>query len=97
MDVLIIVVGNANKNTHVGALFQIQNLACVFNGLPGSLEQKSLLRIDVRCLARRNSEELRIKLIEPRDESPSSRNGLTGDPRFSIIEALHVPPVGRHI
>ena len=64
LDVLIVVVGNADEHADVGAAFQIQNQPGVLDRLPRGFQQQSLLRIDVRRLARRNSEKLRVELVD---------------------------------
>ena len=69
LDDLVVVVRNADEHPEVGALFEIEHQARVFDRLPRRLEQQPVLRIDVGRFARRDAEKLRIELVDAIDEA----------------------------
>ena len=52
-----------------------------------------MLGIHVGRLARRDSEELRIELVDSVDKSPTSGDRLAQDARLGIVEPLDIPPI----
>ena len=64
LDSLIIVMRNADENAEIGAALEIEHEARVLDRFPRRLEQKSVLRIDIRRFTRRDTEKLRIELID---------------------------------
>ena len=74
LNSLIIVMRNADEDTEVGAVVKIEHEPRVFNSLPGGFKEESVLGIDVGSLPRRDSEELRIELIDPVDEAAALRD-----------------------
>src|SRR4029434_3559367 len=97
LDHLVVVVRNANEHAEVGALFKIEHQAGVFDRLPRRLEEQPVLRINVGRFARRNTEKLRIELVDAIDEAAAPRDGLPGNARLRIIKAFDVPPIRRHL
>jgi hypothetical protein len=93
LDYLVIVVGNSHENGQVSSALQIQNDARVLDGLPSRLENEPVLGIHVGRLARRDSEELRIELVDSVDESPTPGDGLAQDARLGIVEPFDIPPI----
>ena len=96
LDHLIVIVRNAHVDREVRAVLQIEDKAGVFHRFIGRLEKHALLRVDVGRFARRDTEKLRIKLINPVHESTPLRNRLSGQPRLRIVKTVHVPPIRRH-
>src|SRR6478736_49854 len=91
LDDLVIVVGNAHENGEVGSFFEIQDDAGAFDGFPGGFEKKALLGVDMRSFAGGNSEELRVKLVDPVDKTAALRDRFSDDSGFGIVESSHVP------
>ena len=96
LDDLIVVVRNPDEHADVGPALKIQDKARVLNRLPCGLEQQPLLRIDIGRFARRDAEELRIKLVDLVNEAPASRDGFARDARLRVVKAFHIPPICRH-
>src|SRR4029077_9722725 len=96
LDSLIIIMRNADENSDIGSTFEIQDESGIFNRLPCGLEEETMLRIHVRCFARRDTKELRIKLIDAINKSAAQRDGFASYARFSIIISLHIPAIGWH-
>ena len=74
LDSLIIIVRDAYEYADVRSFIEIQNNSGVLDGFPCGLEKEPLLRVDVSSLARRNSEKLRIKLVDALDETTALRD-----------------------
>ena len=96
LDDLVVVVRDADKHADVGALFEIEHQARVFDRLPGRLQQQPVLRVHVGRFARRDAEKLRIELVDAVHESAAPRDRLAGNARLRIVKALDVPPIRRH-
>src|SRR5258707_9235873 len=94
---LVVVVRNANEDTEVGAFFNIEHQARVFDRLPRCLEEQPVLRIDVGGFARRDAEKQRIELVDAIDEAAAPRDGLPDNSRLRIIKAFEVPPIRWHV
>ena len=94
LDVLIVIMGNAHEHADVSAFFKVQHLPRILDGFPRRLQQEPLLWIDVRSLAGRNPEELRIELIDLIEESTTLGDGLAGQAGFRVVKAFHIPAVG---
>ena len=71
---------NADENSEVGSVFKIEHESGIFNCLPGGFEQESVLRIDVGRFPRRDTKELRIKLIDCVDKSAARAMDLPATP-----------------
>ena len=56
-----------------------------------------MLRVDVRSLAWRNSEELRVELVNFIEESTTPCDGFTGQAHFRIAETLDIEAITRDI
>src|SRR3954465_3943157 len=97
LDPLIVVMRNADEDADVAALLQIENNACVFDGLPCGLQQQPMLRIDVRRFPGRDAEELGIELVDLIQESGAFGESLSGDARLRIVIPLYIPTVGRYV
>ena len=85
---LVVVVRNADEDPEVGALFEIEHQARVFDRLPRRLEEQPVLRIDVGRFARRDAEKLRIELVDAIDEAAAPGDRLPGNSRLRIVKAL---------
>src|SRR6476469_2085590 len=94
LDSLVIIVGNPHENTQIRPTLQVEHKARVLDCFPRRLEEKPLLRVDIRRFAGRNAEELRIELIDAFDESTAADDRLAGQARLRIIIPLHVPAIG---
>lgn len=79
LQALVVIMRDADEHANVRALIEIEHQACVFDGLIRRFEQQALLRINVRCLTRRDAEELWIKLINAFDEATAFSDGLADD------------------
>ncbi len=66
----------------------------VFQGLPGDFHQDALLRVHALGFARRNAEELGVKLIDLLEKSPEAGDHLSGRSRVRIVQTVQVPPFG---
>ena len=97
LNSLIIVMRNADEDTEVGSVVKIEHEPCIFNSLPGGFKEESVLRIDVGSFPWRNTEELRIELIDPVDESRRASRSTCQPPRLGVIISLDVPTVGWHL
>ena len=97
LDSLVVVVRNPDEDSEIGSVLEIEHHACVLDRLPRRLEQKPLLRIDIRSFARRNAEELRIELIDAVDEATAPDDRFAGQARLRVVIPFHVPPIGRHL
>ena len=97
LDVLVVVVGDADEDTDVGAGFKIEHDTGVLNRLPGGLEEQALLGVDVGRFARRDAEELWVKLVEAVDEAAAFGDAFAGDAGFRVVEPFDVPAVRRHL
>ena len=53
-----------------------------------------MLGIHVGRFTRRDSEELRVELVQPLYESTASRDGFARHAGLGIIESLDIPAVG---
>ena len=52
-----------------------------------------MLRIHIGSFARRDSEELRIELVDSVDESSASGDRFAQNARLGIVEPLDIPPI----
>ena len=94
---LIVVMGNADEDADVAALFEIEDQPGIFDRLPCGLEQQPVLRIHIRRFPRRNAEELRIELIDLVQEAGPLGESLSRDPRLGIVVAFHIPTIWRDL
>ncbi len=97
LDVLVVVVREADEHADVRAALEIEHHTRVLDRLPRRLQQQPLLRVDVRRLARRNPEKLRVELVHPLDEPAAPGDALARQAGLRVIKALHIPAVGRHL
>src|SRR2546423_10021569 len=97
LNSLVIVVRNADEDSQIGSPLQIQHETGVLDRLPRRLEEKPLLRVDIRSFPWRNSEELRIELIDAIDETAAPDDRFAGQARLRVIVPLHVPAIGRNL
>src|SRR6185369_13542300 len=67
----------ADEYTGPAARESIESLSRVFQSFPRHLEQQPLLRIHLDGLARRNSEELGVELVDRSQEGAFSRRNLS--------------------
>ena len=95
LDDLIIVMRNSNEERDVCPLIQIQDDARILYRLPGRLQKEPVLRIHIRRFARRDSEELRIKLVDPIEKSAAPGDGFSNQTRLRIVESLDIPAIRR--
>ncbi len=96
LDSLIIIMRNADENSEIGSTFEIEDESGIFDRLPCGLEEETMLRIHVRRFPRRDTKELRIKLIDGVNKSAPQCDGFATYARFSIIVSRHVPAIGWH-
>ncbi len=98
LDDLVVIVRNSHEQRQVGAALQIQHNARILHRLPGRLQKQPMLRVHVRGFAWRNSEELRIELV---DSHPKILRAVAMDlpatPGSEIVEPLQIPAVRRHL
>ena len=94
LDILVIIMGNSHENTDIGAFFQINYQSSILHCFPRGLEEKPLLRVDIRSFTRRNSKELGIELVDLIEKSPAPSDGFAGQARLRIAEALNIETVG---
>src|SRR5262249_37559458 len=92
-----IVMGNPDKNSDVAPVFEIEHEPSIFDCFPRSLEQKSMLRINIGSFTRRNAKELRVKFINLVDKATALGDRFSSNPRLRVVVALDVPTVRRHI
>ena len=93
-----IVVGrDADEDPGLGAGQPLRHLPRVLQRLPGYLQQKPLLGIHARRLARRNAEKARIEPIHLPKKPAPPRVHLPRRGRVRIEERLRVEPVGRNL
>ena len=52
LNPLVIVMRNANKDGNIAAFFKIEDDSGVLNGFPCGFQEQTMLRVDVRRLAR---------------------------------------------
>jgi hypothetical protein len=69
---------NADENANVCAFFEIEDQTGVLDCFPRRFEEEPVLRIDVGRFPRRDSEKLRIKLIDLANESATLDDRSTG-------------------
>src|SRR4029450_5190427 len=91
---LIIVMRNADKHSEIGSFFEIEHESGVFDCFPCSFEQQSMLGIYVGRFPRRDTKELRIKLIDCVDKSAAKRDRFSSHARFRIVIPLDIPAIG---
>ena len=96
LDSLIIIMRNADENSEIGSSFEIEHESGVFDRFPCSFEQQSMLRIYVGRFPRRDTKELRIKLIDCVDKSAAKRDRFSSHARFRIVIPLDIPAIGWH-
>ena len=96
LDSLVVVVRDADENADIRPLAQIKHEPGVFHRLPGRLEEKTLLRIDVGGFAGRDAEKLRIELVETVDEAAALGDRFAGQALLGIVKTLDVPAVRRN-
>ena len=89
----VVVRADADEDSGPGANQIRRCLACVFQSLPGDLEQQPLLRIHRGCLARRNPEEVRIEAIHVLEERAPARGHLSGRFWIRVVEGGRIPAV----
>ena len=90
------VLAGAHAHEHAGARRRqrARREAGALERLPADLEDKSLLRVHGRGLARRDREELRIELLDVVDEAAVARVGLAGGAgrgRVQLVDAEAAP------
>src|SRR5260370_38205858 len=56
-----------------------------------------MLRVNVRSLARRNAEKLRVELVDLVQESAAFNKRFSGNGRLAVVISLHIPSIRRHI
>ena len=96
LNSLIIVMRYTDENAEIGSALKIEHEPSIFDRLPCGFEEESMLRIHVRSLPRRDTKELRIKLVD-RVNKPASRNdGFPSYAWFRIIISLHIPAIRWH-
>src|SRR4029077_2989967 len=96
LDSLIIIMRNADENSEISSAVEIEHESGIFNRLPCGLEEETMLRIHVRRFPRRDTKELRIKLIDGVNKSAPKGDGFATYAWFSIIVSRHVPAIGWH-
>src|ERR1700751_2804545 len=89
LNPLVFIVRNPDKHSNAGAVFKIKNYAGVFDCLPGSRQPSPMLRVTVGCFARRDTQNLRIDLVDLVQKSSSLGDGFPGQSRFGIIEMFY--------
>ena len=94
LDSLIIIMRNADEHSEIGSFFEIEHESGVFDCFPCSFEQQSMLRIYVGRFPRRDTKELRIKLIDCVDKSAAKRDRFSSHARFRIVIPLDIPAIG---
>ena len=97
LDTLIVGVRNTGVDTDVRPALEIKDDAGILHCFPRRLEEQALLRIDVRRLARRDAEKLRIELVDAVNETSPLGDALAGKAGLGIIIAIDLPAVGRDL
>ncbi len=95
LDALIVVVRDADKHAEISPFLEIEHDPGVFDRFPRGLQEQPLLRVHVGRLARRDAEELRVKLVDLLQKAAALGEGFARDAGFRIVVALDVPAVGR--
>ena len=80
-----------DEHPDVGAGQCVGGDSAVFQRLPGGLQQQALLRVEGVRLARRDSEELGVELVDLAEETASAGDDLAGLARAGIVIAGSVP------
>ena len=84
LQVAVVVGGDAHEHAGARSGQRRRRHTSVFARLPHQFEQQAVLRIDVRRLARRDAEELRIEQIDAVEEAAPARVGAARLPRIGI-------------
>ncbi|CFE36066.1 Uncharacterised protein [Mycobacterium tuberculosis] len=69
----------------------------VLHGLPGRLQQQTLLRIDRNRLPLADAKELAIEIRGVIQETAPLAHRPTGHARLRVVELVAIPPVRRHL
>src|SRR5215469_4532446 len=93
----VVICADANEYAGLAADERTRRYRCIFERLPGQLQKQSLLWIDPDCLARRDPEKQRLKLIDFGDETTLANVCLAGPPRGRIVERVDIPTVRRNV
>ena len=96
LNSLVIVMRYADENSEIGSAFEIEDESGIFDRFPRGLEEEAMLRIHVRSFPRRDTKELRIKLIDGVNKPAALGDGFAGHTRLGIVISLHVPAIRRH-
>ena len=99
LDSLIIIMRNADENSEIGSTFEIEDESGIFDRLPRGLEEETMLRIHVRRFPRRDTKELRIKLIDGVNKSGTMTVPATGGfNSWTTITRKGISlPAGQHV
>ena len=97
LNSLVIVMRNADENSEIGSAVEIEDESGIFDRLPCRLEEESMLRIHVGSFPRRDTKELRVKLIDGVNKSAAQGDGFAGHSRFGVVVSLDVPAIGWHL
>ena len=74
-------------------MFEIEDESGIFDRFPRGLEQEAMLGIHVGSFPRRNTKELRIKLIDGVNKPASQGDRFTRHTRLGVVISLHVPAI----
>src|SRR4051794_3277465 len=87
--------GEAEEDSRLAAAQLVHVGTGPLEGLPGELQEQSLLRVERPGLARREPEECRVEEVHALQEGPLKRVVLARRVRVGIVVALNVPAIHR--
>src|SRR4029077_8657885 len=67
----------------------------VFEGFPDAFEKQPLSRVEARCFAWRDPEELRVEQLPIFEESPEARDHTSGRRWSRVVEPLELETLSR--
>src|SRR5260370_36830398 len=94
LDRLVIIVRDSDEDTKVSPPLKIEHEAGILDRLPGFLQEQSLLGVHVGRFPWRDSEKLRVNLIDSLQKASAPRAHFARELRVRII-ALSDSPAGR--
>ena len=94
LDAAVVVVRDADEHAGIGAGQTVAHLAGVFERFPRDLEQHALLRVHSGSLARRDTKEVRVELVDVVDEAAEARDDFARGGRIGIVIIVEAEAIG---
>src|SRR6476660_5631585 len=88
LNPLVIVMRNAHANADIATVLTIEHHPGVLNRFPCRLQKQPMLRIYIRRFPRRDTKELRVKLVDLIEEAAALGKSFSRNSRFGIIIAF---------